>query len=86
MLGALDGAVLRVFGAGTMMDDPALRKVLHDATRQGKRLRAVSQCTTGGVAPAAYAAGAGLWAAGVENGGTETPELALMRLWLDLPG
>jgi len=86
MLGALEGAVLRVFGAGTMMDDPTLRAVLLDATRQGKRLRAVSQCPTGGVEPAAYAAGAGLWAAGVESGGAETPELALMRLWLDLPG
>lgn len=84
MLAALDGAVLRVFGAGTMMDDPALRDVLRDAVAQGKRLRAVSQCTTGGLEPAAYAAGAGLWAAGVENGGPETPELALMRLWLDI--
>ena len=25
---------------------------------------------------------AGLWALGVENGGTETPEAALIRLWL----
>lgn len=83
MLGALDGAVLRVFGAGTAMHDPALMEVLGAATASGKRLRAVSQCEAGGLAPGAYAAGAALWAAGVENGGRETPEAALVRLWLD---
>lgn len=83
MLGALDGAVLRVFGAGTAMHDPALMDVLREATASGKRLRGVSQCEAGGLAPGAYAAGAALWAAGVENGGRETPEAALVRLWLD---
>ena len=48
----------------------------------GKRLRAVSQCEAGGLEPGAYAAGAALWAAGVENGGSDTPEAALIRLWL----
>jgi L-asparaginase len=84
MLAELDGAVLRVFGAGTMMADPALEAVLRAAVARGCRLRAVSQCEAGGVQPAAYAAGAGLWAAGVESGGAETPELALARLWLSL--
>lgn len=84
MLGELDGAVLRVFGAGTIMADPNLEAVLRQAILDGCRLRAVSQCETDGVTPAAYAAGAGLWAAGVEDGGTETPELALARLWLSL--
>lgn len=84
ILAELDGAVLRVFGAGTMMGDPALRAVLQGAVARGCRLRAVSQCESGGVEPAAYAAGAGLWAAGVESGGVETPELALARLWLML--
>jgi L-asparaginase len=84
MLAELDGAVLRVFGAGTMMADAALQSVLADAVARGCRLRAVSQCEAGGVVPAAYAAGAGLWAAGVESGGAETPELALARLWLAL--
>lgn len=82
MLGALDGAVLRVFGAGTAMADPALMQVLRVSLASGKRLRAVSQCEAGGLSPGAYAAGAGLWAAGVENGGRETPEAALIRLWL----
>ena len=84
MLKALDGAVLRVFGAGTMMGDAQLAGVLAAAVARGCRLRAVSQCERGGVTPAAYAAGAALWQAGVESGGEETAELALARLWLSL--
>lgn len=83
-LAELDGAVLRVFGAGTIMSDPALETVLANAVARGCRIRAVSQCETGGLMPGAYAAGAALWRAGVENGGAETPEAALARLWLDL--
>ncbi|WP_444429931.1 hypothetical protein ACTTAM_17530 [Rhodobacter capsulatus] len=51
MLQALDGAVLRVFGAGTVMNDPAILAALRDAVATGKRLRAVSQCEAGGLAP-----------------------------------
>ena len=83
-LAELDGAVLRVFGAGTVMSDPILEKVLSVAMERGCRIRAVSQCETGGLRPGAYAAGAPLWRAGVENGGAETPEAALAKLWLDL--
>ncbi len=79
-LDALDGAVLRVFGAGTMPD--ALVKTL--VGFKGKPMTAVSQCLAGGLEPGAYAAGAGLWAAGVENGGQMSPEQALARLWLRL--
>lgn len=81
-LSVLDGAVLRVFGAGTAMNRPDILAALAGATKAGKRLRAVSQCEAGGLSPGAYAAGAALWAAGVENGGRETPEAALIRLWL----
>ena len=83
MLAELDGAVLRVYGAGTATGDPDFLAVLADATARGVALRAVSQCQTGGLEPGSYAAGAGLWAAGVQNGGLETPEAALIRLWLD---
>jgi len=83
-LAELDGAVLRVYGAGTMMQDAAIVDALQTATANGCRLRAVSQCENGGLTPAAYAAGAALWSAGVENGGTETAELALTCLWLSL--
>jgi L-asparaginase len=80
----LDGAVLRVFGAGTVMSDPVFESMLVRAVARGCRIRAVSQCETGGLEPGAYAAGGALWRAGVENGGTETPEAALARLWIDL--
>ena len=83
-LAELDGAVLRVFGTGTVMSDPALADTLAEAVARGCRLRAVSQCENGGLVPGTYAAGAALWRAGVENGGAETPEAALARLWLDL--
>lgn len=83
-LGTLDGAVLRVFGAGTIPSDPELAEVLARAVATGRRLRAVSACENGGLAPGAYAAGAPLWRAGVVNGGTETAEAALIRLWLAL--
>ena len=80
MLSALDGAVLRVFGAGT--SPAALAEVL--LASKGKPMVAVSQCLAGGLQPGAYAAGAPLWAAGVENGGLMSPEQALTRLWLRL--
>lgn len=83
-LGTLDGAVLRVFGAGTIPSDPELAGVLARAVATGRRLRAVSACENGGLAPGAYAAGAPLWRAGVANGGAETAEAALIRLWLAL--
>jgi L-asparaginase len=79
-LGALDGAVLRVFGAGTM--PAALAETL--MAEKGKPMIAVSQCLQGGLEPGAYAAGAPLWAAGVENGGLMSAEQALARLWLRL--
>lgn len=83
-LATLDGAVLRVFGAGTIPAEPSLARALAEAVGQGRRLRAVSACETGGLALGAYAAGAALWAAGVENGARETAEAALIRLWLSL--
>lgn len=83
VLDRLDGAVLRIFGAGTAMNDPGLLGVLSEAIKSGKLLRAVSQCEAGGLSPGAYAAGAGLWGTGIENGGTQTPEAALVHLWLN---
>ncbi|MBP2550279.1 L-asparaginase [Neorhizobium galegae] len=82
-LSVLDGAVLRVFGSGTAMNNPAILSALQKAVASGKRIRAVSQCEAGGLEPGAYAAGAGLWSTGVENGGRQTPEAALIHLWLN---
>lgn len=81
-LSALDGAVLRVFGSGTMMNNPDLIAALRAATDSGTPIRCVSQCESGGLEPRTYAAGAGLWSAGVENGGNQTAEAALVSLWL----
>lgn len=80
----LDAAVIRVFGAGTAPADPAIYGALSDAVQEGKTLRAVSACETGGLTPGAYAAGAALWEAGVQNGGGDTAEAAFVRLWLSL--
>jgi L-asparaginase len=52
--------------------------------RKGKPMIAISQCAAGGLTPGAYAAGAALWAAGVENGRELSAEQALTRLWLRL--
>lgn len=81
-LAPLDGAVLRVFGAGTLAS--SLARPIENACAAGCRIIAISQCPDGGLAPGAYAAGAALWDAGVENGGRMSPEQALTRLWLRL--
>lgn len=79
----LDGVVLRVFGSGTVMADVLVLEAIKEAISQGKRVRAVSQCEGGGIIPGYYAAGAALWDLGVENGADETPEAALIKLWLN---
>ena len=83
-LSQLDGAVLRVFGSGTLMQEPALQRALLNATDRGCRIIAVSCCEAGGVHQGAYASDGLLWSSGVESGGTATAEAALMRLWLEL--
>ena len=82
-LAPLEGAVLRVFGTGTVPSSPAITAVLAAAVARGVRLRAVSACENAGLVPGSYAAGQGLWAAGVENGGVETVEAAMAALWLE---
>lgn len=83
-LGELDGAVLRIYGAGSVPAGGAVVDALREAVTAGARVVAVSQCAAGGLVPGAYAAGAALWDAGVVNGGLLTPEAALAGLWLDL--
>lgn len=84
MLAGLDGAVLRVFGAGTIMQDSGLIAVLHDAVARGCRIVAVSQSEQGGLHAGAYGAGAAIWAAGILDGGDMTAERAYCNLWLSL--
>ena len=83
-LSGLDGAVLRVFGAGTLPAGQGLAEVLAEAVARGCVITAVSQTLAGGLAPGTYAAGAALWQAGVQNGGALSVEQALTRLWLRL--
>jgi L-asparaginase len=84
MLAGLHGAVLRVYGAGTMPVTSGLAQPIARAVARGCKIVAVAQTAKGGLTPGAYAAGAPLWAAGVENGGRMSPEQALTRLWLRL--
>ncbi len=80
LLAACDGVVLRVFGAGTIPDDPALLRALNAAQDKDVLMIAVSQSPLGGVTLGTYAAGAPLLAAGVVDGGTMTPEAAYAKL------
>ncbi|WP_341485757.1 asparaginase domain-containing protein [Thioclava sp. GXIMD4215] len=82
LLGCFDGVVLRIYGAGTFPEDPALVTAVAEAVARGLPVRVVSQCVQGGLAPGLYAAGASFWQSGVTNGGTETVELAFVRLLL----
>lgn len=84
MLSGLHGVVLRVFGSGTMPMESGLAPVLARAISRGCKIVAIAQTAKGGLTPGAYAAGAPLWAAGVENGGKMSAEQALTRLWLRL--
>lgn len=74
------GALLQLWGAGNMADDPALIDVLKQANDQGKLITAVSQCPHGSVDMGAYAAAQGLVQAGVLSGADMTPEAAYTKL------
>lgn len=74
------GALLQLWGAGNIADDPALVDVLKRANDQGKLIAAVSQCPRGSVNMGTYAAGQRLAKAGVLSGGDMTPEAAYTKL------
>ncbi len=79
-LAAVDGAVLRVFGAGTIPNDPMMETALMQAHARGAVMIAVSQCENGGTALGSYAAGATLERAGVVDGGQITESAAYAKL------
>ncbi|WP_249976946.1 asparaginase [Vreelandella olivaria] len=74
------GALLQLWGAGNLPDNPGLLPVLAKASGEGKLLAAISQCPQGSVYLGAYAAGYGLTAAGILSGGNMTPEAAFTKL------
>ena len=71
---------MRVFGAGTLPDDPTLANALRAAQARGTQMIAVSQSATGGVHLGTYAAGNLLAQCGVIDGGDMTPEAAFAKL------
>lgn len=79
-LACCDGAVLRVFGAGTLPQTPALAQALLQAQQRGTLMVAVSQCAAGGVVLGSYAAGDVLAQAGVVDGRSITAEAAYAKL------
>lgn len=79
-LSVCDGAVLWVFGAGTLPDDPQISAALLAAKARGALMIAVSQCESGGMMLGAYAAGAVMAQAGVVDGGQITLEAAYAKL------
>ncbi|MDQ7730028.1 asparaginase [Halomonas sp. SpR8] len=74
------GALLQLWGAGNIPDDPGLLAVLAKASGEGKLLAAISQCPQGSVQLGAYAAGHGLSDAGILAGDGMTPEAAFTKL------
>ncbi|RUR30474.1 asparaginase [Vreelandella nanhaiensis] len=74
------GAVLQLWGAGNLPDDPALLHVLAEASGEGKLLAAISLCPEGSIHMGAYAAGQGLADTGVLSGDAMTPEAAYTKL------
>ncbi|MGP9687172.1 asparaginase [Halomonas sp. AOP25-F1-15] len=74
------GALLELWGAGNLPDDPSLLNVLAKASGEGKLLAAISQCQQGSIHLGAYAAGHGLSDAGILSGDDMTPEAAFTKL------
>lgn len=74
------GALLQLWGAGNLPDQPDLLNVLARASGEGKLLAAISQCPQGSAHFSTYAAGHGLSDAGVLAGDDMTPEAAFTKL------
>lgn len=74
------GALLQLWGAGNIPNDPALIDVIANASGEGKLLAAISQCPQGSIHMGEYAAGHGLVEAGLLSGDNMTPEAAFTKL------
>ncbi|MGM0833882.1 MAG: asparaginase [Pseudomonadota bacterium] len=74
------GALLQLWGAGNIPNDPAIIDVIANASGEGKLLAAISQCPQGSIHMGEYAAGHGLAEAGLLSGGNMTPEAAFTKL------
>jgi L-asparaginase len=82
-LDAVQGMVLRTFGAGNAPNNPELHGIIGNAVDAGKVIVNVTPCFEGQVEPGMYAASAALSKKGVTDGVDMTPEAALTKLmWL----
>ncbi|MCR5140480.1 MAG: type I asparaginase [Bacteroidaceae bacterium] len=76
----LKGVIFRTFGAGNAPQKPWLVEQLAEATRAGKVIVNITQCTGGSVAMRRYETGLQLLQAGVVSGRDSTVEAALTKL------
>ena len=81
MLESLDGLVLETFGKGNIPDyDPALSRLINEASRCGTIVVVCTQCPAGTVSLGTYEAGSALVRAGAVSGGNMTTEAAITKL------
>lgn len=76
----LKGVIFRTFGAGNAPRQPWLAALLADATKAGKVIVNITQCTGGSVAMKRYETGLQLLQSGVVSGGNSTVEASLTKL------
>jgi len=77
---AVDGIVMRTYGAGNAPDDPTFLETIRDSIKDGKLIVNVTQCLVGTVEMGLYEASSELLDAGVLSGLDMTPEAALTKL------
>jgi L-asparaginase len=76
----LKGVIFRTFGSGNAPQQPWLAEMLTEATRQGKVIVNITQCTGGSVSMNLYETGLQLLKAGVVSGYDSTVEAALTKM------
>ena len=81
MCESLEGLVLETFGKGNIPDyDPALSRLISEASRCGTIVIVCTQCPAGTVSLGTYEAGSALVKAGAFSGGNMTTEAAITKL------
>ncbi len=76
----LKGIIFRTFGSGNAPQEQWLVDALTEATRQGKIIVNITQCSTGSVKMKLYETGRQLLESGIISGGDLTVEAALTKL------
>lgn len=81
MCETLEGLILESFGKGNIPDyDPALSRLISEASRCGTVVVVCTQCPAGTVSLGTYEAGSALVRAGAVSGGSMTTEAAITKL------